>query len=299
MRSIASPLACVAIVAGCSLGDVELTGKRCPCAAGWVCDDERNLCVETAPRRDAGVDAGTPIDDAGGPADARADAGAPLDAGVDAGVDAGGEPGCLGAPDDVIFCDGFEDAALSAWPVRFGSDPVGRVTDRVHSGTGALHATGPPGDILGVEVRGLSDPGTDLWVRAWVYVEDVPATRNFQFLFVGEATDPYYGIGFGINSTGTPYVYANTLMTGFNADVVMPEDRWVCIGAHIAISDSAGSIEVFVDGAPRHVTAGIDTRAAGPYTQLGVGITWSYAMGTQPAVWVDDVAMARSPIPCE
>ena len=305
MRSFAPHLAFLALAGGCSLGEVPLSGKRCPCAAGWVCDEARNLCVETGPRLDAGTgtDAG-PNRDASdardaGPRDAGPDGTVPVDAGRDAGPDAGPVDGCLGMPADVIFCDGFEDPALSAWPVRFGDDPVGRVTDRVHAGVGALHALGAPGDILGVEVRGLPDPGADLFIRAWVYVEDHPPARNFQFLFVGEAAAPYNGVGFGINSSGYPYVYANTVMAGFTSSIPVPAGRWVCLGAHIAVSDADGALEVLVDGVSGHVTTGIDTRAAAPYTQLGAGITWSYPMGVDADVWVDDVAIARSAIPCE
>ena len=29
----------------CSVAEVDLEGKRCPCAAGWVCDPETDLCV--------------------------------------------------------------------------------------------------------------------------------------------------------------------------------------------------------------------------------------------------------------
>ena len=62
-------LAAVALLSGCSLSDVDLRGKRCPCAAGWVCDD-RNVCIPTAPTRiDAGEDARAGMSDARVPAD--------------------------------------------------------------------------------------------------------------------------------------------------------------------------------------------------------------------------------------
>lgn len=30
----------------CKLGDINFEGKQCPCAQGWVCDPEQNICIE-------------------------------------------------------------------------------------------------------------------------------------------------------------------------------------------------------------------------------------------------------------
>lgn len=65
------------VLGACSLGEVDLTGKECPCAQGWVCDRAANECVR---EHDGGPDAG--------PEDAGLDAG-PADGGVDGGPDAG------------------------------------------------------------------------------------------------------------------------------------------------------------------------------------------------------------------
>lgn len=93
-------------LAGCSLGEFDASERACPCAANYVCDEARNVCVTGLPTasdggttdgvlRDAGF-ATPPPRDAGGrpaPADAGAetsDAGAPpIDAGT---IDAGVEP---------------------------------------------------------------------------------------------------------------------------------------------------------------------------------------------------------------
>jgi hypothetical protein len=56
--------ACAAAIAaiggGCALGEVDLEGKGCPCAAGWVCDVDLDTCFPRAAdggASDAGVDA--------------------------------------------------------------------------------------------------------------------------------------------------------------------------------------------------------------------------------------------------
>jgi len=71
------------VLGACNLGEVDLTGKECPCAQGWVCDRSVNECVRDL---DAGPDAGP---------DAGRDAG--LDAGMDAGPPDGGPD--AGPPD--------------------------------------------------------------------------------------------------------------------------------------------------------------------------------------------------------
>ena len=39
--------------AGCSIDPIELEGRRCPCAAGWLCDPDAGVCR----RADAGAPA--------------------------------------------------------------------------------------------------------------------------------------------------------------------------------------------------------------------------------------------------
>jgi hypothetical protein len=65
IRSTAIAIACAA--AACSVPDLDLTGKQCPCVAGWICDTDTNTCVEDPTAPDAppgGPDA--PLADAGG-----------------------------------------------------------------------------------------------------------------------------------------------------------------------------------------------------------------------------------------
>ena len=76
------------VLAACNLGEVDLTGKECPCAQGWVCDRSVNECVRAL---DAGPDAGPDAGIDAGPRDAGEDGG-PLDAGEDSGPADAGPP---------------------------------------------------------------------------------------------------------------------------------------------------------------------------------------------------------------
>ncbi|MCC6903238.1 MAG: hypothetical protein IT377_29975 [Polyangiaceae bacterium] len=44
---------------GCSVDDVDLSGKHCPCAAGWTCDESTDRCVRPGASGGAGGVAGS------------------------------------------------------------------------------------------------------------------------------------------------------------------------------------------------------------------------------------------------
>ncbi len=54
--TFAAPLV---VVASCSVAELDLTGKQCPCTSGYVCDVPSNTCVFALTRPDGG-----PLDDA-------------------------------------------------------------------------------------------------------------------------------------------------------------------------------------------------------------------------------------------
>lgn len=56
MRDVAALAALAALVLSGCLPEVDLSGRRCPCAEGWTCDPRRDLCVPSAGQGD---DAGT------------------------------------------------------------------------------------------------------------------------------------------------------------------------------------------------------------------------------------------------
>jgi hypothetical protein len=93
-------LLAVSLVA-CQVGDLDLQGKACPCASGWVCEPRTNLCVQ------GGLpDAGAAGRDAG--SDAAVDAGCEFIPGSSPGLEGPrGWPSCSNGVDD--DCDGFTD----------------------------------------------------------------------------------------------------------------------------------------------------------------------------------------------
>jgi hypothetical protein len=74
------------VLAGCVLDPVDLSDRRCPCVAGWTCDEVRDRCVpELSPETDGGRREGghPPLDGA-----AENDSSSPTDAPAELEADA-------------------------------------------------------------------------------------------------------------------------------------------------------------------------------------------------------------------
>jgi hypothetical protein len=94
-------LAAVAL-AGCTVADVDLTGKQCPCASGWLCETATNTCVRDPAMIDARMIDAPPGGDA-----------------IDAPIDTPPGGSCLGtAPGAELLADDFAD--LVGWNVNGG-----------------------------------------------------------------------------------------------------------------------------------------------------------------------------------
>jgi hypothetical protein len=108
---------CVGLALGfalstCSIAELDLAGKACPCAEGWTCDPSRQVCVQ-GPLSGGGAGGGG--GQAGNEPDASTDADAAPDGGctfvpeVSPGLEGPrGYPSCESGTDE--DCDGFTDA---------------------------------------------------------------------------------------------------------------------------------------------------------------------------------------------
>lgn len=118
-RSCVSMLS-VLLAAGCTLAEVKLDAKECPCVRGWVCDPFTDVCAREAPgARAPMLDAGEPdaLVDATAPSRADADFDQLPDAGDECPLDAAkiraGVCGC-GKPDTDRDADGLPDCLTDA-----------------------------------------------------------------------------------------------------------------------------------------------------------------------------------------
>jgi hypothetical protein len=271
----------VAATQACVLDDVDLTGKSCPCASGWVCWG--SVCVRPNEVPDGGHG------DGGG--------GETRDASTS-------PPACLAEHPGAVFCDGFEDEGLAPWAVQQSMGTAERVTDRVHSGSGAIHAftvtTNGRGNVISPE---FTLTGPDVYFRSFIYVESAQTLTEASFMLLREPE---------LEATGTALQAVGdfaSLWVGSqgalgqsvkSTTVTLPRDRWVCIESHIAVADgTAGAAEYFVDGALAVSVTGWDTLPDGGYSRLVAGIQYASVAQDAIEVWVDDAVVSTQPIGCD
>lgn len=302
---------------GCVLDDVELGDKRCPCGIGWVCDETRNVCTRIAPREDAGPtpdgaplgpdagvdggrDAGT-AQDAGERDAGRRDAGGPDAAAPDAGY--GGDTACGTTLSAAMFCDGFEDGAdFASWSegasertgiVRWVNDPTFR-------GRGAMRAemTGTSGSVFLETLLTETIDGGDLWFRTYVYVPASETVDHYDFVSIGDSSNSE-AMALAFTTNATPFVWITEIREPFRSSMSIPRDTWTCLEVHLGLSDTAGTVELYVDGTLVQSASAVDTQPSEPIGSLAVGIPWANPSQPGTALYFDEVALGSTRLPCD
>ena len=301
---------------GCTVDDLDLEGRRCPCIAGWVCDPARDLCVR-ARSNDASVE----LDGGGGSLDATtADAGNVVDGGPaadggesdggrDAGADGGGDAGTLDDTgcDDVhagrLFCSGFE-SGLTGWDGQSSNGgTLEVVTDVTYRGRAALKATGPVdttwatafADVFTLEAIG------DQWYRAYYYVESIPTGRPVQ---VHEMAPVTWNYTMQVSLDPRPGESA-VLTSGWAGDrwigatAVPPTDRWFCVETHVTFGGANETMELYWDDALVARATDVATAAPEGLSRITAGISFKTARDPQRVVYVDEVVADNVRIGCD
>jgi hypothetical protein len=250
----------------------------------------------------AALDAGTDAGDAGADAsDAGTDAG---DAGTDAGdPDAGGDE-CRGAHALALVCSGFESPDLLAdWDATdvMETGMLERTTARARSGGGALHASSAAMDSVAVVSKRIGPiVSGDVYVRLYLYVPGGLPTRTMNFMFVGDypMPDPFVGIDFNLLDGALQVFSPQGNPARQTGTSTIPRDRWFCLRAHVAVSDDAGFVRLFVDDALALDATDIDTLPPAGVRELRVGIDWSSGQDEFFELYIDDVVLDTEPVAC-
>ena len=242
----------------------------------------------------AGLDAGA--SDAG-----ASDAGA-----SDAGVLDAGRDECADEHALALVCSGFEAPDLSAdWdePMTMEMGELERTTALAHSGAAALHASSAAMMSVAVVSKRFGPIRSgDLYVRLYLYIPAGLPTRTMNIMFVGDypMPDPFVGIDFNLATGGELQVFspqANPVrQTG---SLTVPRDRWFCLRAHIAVSDDAGFVQLFVDDTLALEATDIDTSPPAGIRELRAGIDWSSEQDDFFELYLDDIVLDSSPVACE
>ncbi|HKP64729.1 MAG TPA: hypothetical protein VJV78_48665 [Polyangiales bacterium] len=233
----------------------------------------------------------------------------PTDAGVielpaDASADSGSEmssPLCPERP-GMLFCDGFEDPSFARWAYTVSHNgSVARSTARKHSGTTALLAT-TGAAMQGTEARYATDvlahqKSGDAWMRFYNYVpSSVVVTQHFSIGVMSEMVTPYDGFELRILPSS---VDINSSSGIYQGNVPFPRDRWVCVELHVLIDATAGIYEAYLDGSVAVRSPLTNTLPADGFTAAEIGVHYAAKDQGPVEVYVDDVVVGNSRIPCD
>lgn len=262
-RRLANALVVVLAATGCAFPALDVSDYRCPCGAGYVCDEPRDRCVLAG--------------------------------------DAGLASVCASAADP-LFCDGFEGAAMvrvEGDDAVVNTDP----RFPIRRGTGALHCTfsGAAGDTtLG---HATFDDAPELWVRLDAALGSVPAAGLglAQLNPVGGPEGSYVSIGATnvgvLLNASYPYV-GESAPTAVYADHAWTAGRYYCLELHVVRGTPGSTFELFVDGAEVAELANLDVDEAATFPELLVG-PYYFADEEGPISFdIDDVAVSTTRIGC-
>jgi hypothetical protein len=211
---------------------------------------------------------------------------------------------CEGELADALVCSGFEGTDVaSGWTETtiIGSASVERTTDEAHIGRGALRAASFGADSVGVVSRELEAvrSGT-LYLRAHLFVPGEVPTDTINIFFLGDqpAPDPFTGIDINI-ADGVPQLFSPQLNPARqDGEGEIPRDEWFCFRAELHVSDTAGSIELFVgDESVLRVDA-VDTLPDDGVRLFRAGVDWSSEQTDPFEMYLDDIALSTEPIAC-
>lgn len=228
---------------------------------------------------------------------------------TDAGVRDGGDAAADGGRDpclDALVCSGFETADLRAeWSDVHteGTGTVDRTTVRAHSGEASLHAqtrgVSSVGDVVALFAPVVS--GT-LYLRAYLYVPEALPTQTMNLFFLGSRPDPsgdqpFVGIDINLLDGALQLFSHQAKPARQTGDAKIPRGRWFCLRAEVEMS-RAGTTTLFVEDRIVLRATGVDSIAQDGVTMLRAGIDWSSEQSAPFEVFLDDLALATTPLAC-
>jgi hypothetical protein len=259
----------------------------------------------------AGADAGAAMDGGmtGGPTDAGVDSGAGA---VDAAAADGGlitYDGCPSRP-GVLFCDDFETADVNFTHWSYDTTTNGTVlrTQALrHGGEWSLLAatTQNTSSTFGAQARKATDvlnhqASGHIWMRSYNFVpSSVDVNKQFSLMIVSNTSQPYHGFeprllpgDIDLNTSGAGVVPSITMPTPF------PRNQWVCVELHVFVDAVNGFYECYFDSVLAAKSGPVNTVPHDGYSVAEVGIHYAPPTQADAQVFVDDVYLGTSRIPC-
>ena len=217
---------------------------------------------------------------------------------ADAGLDE-----CAQVYAESVVCADFEqaDAAVAFDAIESSGGEIGQSTARARHGSGSLRAATAAAMSYAIAVETFEPlRAGDLYFRANLYVPSGLATETMNVFFVGaEPTpDPFQGVDFNFQDGAVQTFSPQSDPVRQTGTLLIPRDRWFCYRAHVAISDDAGFVQVFVDDELALDAQDIDTLPEDGVKQFRAGVDWSSEQASEFEIFLDDVVLDTAPVAC-
>lgn len=197
---------------------------------------------------------------------------------------------CVGIP-GVLACNNFE-AEDPAWTkLEVNGSALLSATDAI-TGEQALAATVTATGGKAVRTRGIATMDR-YYAKFYAKIPADSDTTGIALMHIGETTGQYLGTNIEISngSLGTAIQSANI----YEYPATFVRDKWMCLELDLTISDTAGRVQVKMDGVVVVDKNAVDTKPQNAVGDLEVGISYAGAASTK--VMIDDVVVASSPLP--
>jgi hypothetical protein len=191
----------------------------------------------------------------------------------------------------VIACNNFETED-PGWTKLETNGTATLDPTTAFTGEKALLAT-----VAAVGGKAVRTRGIDMADRYYAkFFAKVPAdsdTTGIALLHIGETSGQYLGTNVEISNgmLGAAVQSANL----YDYPAAITRDKWLCLELDLVISETAGRVIVRSDGTTVLDRGAIDTKPVGAVGDLEVGISYAGAANTK--VLIDDVVVAREPLP--
>jgi hypothetical protein len=272
---------------------------RCPpgyrCAADQHCWRGQSTGADSGPAGDAGPqpDGGVAEDLAVPPADLAGDAAPPP-----VGPDLMPVMAPSFCPTGALFCGGFESGSITPeWTSTYVQPNVGQTLavggGQVHSGSFALRgAASSSSDSWALAQYDWAGTKAPLTLRMWVR----PTSALTKHGMVARVLNRASGHGFQVGASvgGANWTVAENLSTDHDSTVAIATGSWSCFELVIPAS---GEVKLFVNGSTTAAVHFTPASTGDSYDELHGGVEWAPA-GIPVDVWIDDIVMATTRLPC-
>lgn len=141
-----------------------------------------------------------------------------------------------------------------------------------------------------------------VYVRMYIYLPANSVAGRLNFLAIENDDSFNVDVNLLAGDAGDVVleVYNHLTRAGLSSDdFQVPEDQWLCLQTAVSLSETQGLVTVSIDGREVLRTPYPEnTLPSGGITKVGVGAFWTEAGQTDSELFVDDIVVSQTVVPC-